>query len=98
MLTSTAASSGSSSLRCTSTGPLTAARIVKRFEVKVAEPSARMREWVVSSGLILGLLLFLHCGLWVACSSIKSFEGSLGLRLMPEARNRQDIDAGSPVE
>ena len=63
MLTSTAASSGSSSLRCTSTGPLTAARMVKRFEEKVAEPSARMRGWVVSSGLIFGVVIVL-LALW----------------------------------
>ena len=53
-LTSIAASSGSSSRRLTSTGPLTAARMVKRVEAKVAEPSARVRGWVVSSGLIFG--------------------------------------------
>ena len=54
MLTSMAASSGSSSLRVTSMGPLTAARTVKRLDGKVADPSARERGWVVSSGPMFG--------------------------------------------
>jgi hypothetical protein len=52
MLTSIVASSGSSSRRETSTGPLTAARTEKRESVYVAEPSARVRVEVVIWGTI----------------------------------------------
>lgn len=62
--TSTVASSGSSSLRCTSMGPLTAPTMQKPLCEKVAEPSARCRCESWASGAMARMVYFCaqRCG------------------------------------
>lgn len=61
MLTSIAASSGNSSLLCTSIGPLTAAMTVYPDCENVAEPSARLNGDNVACGIVM-LFVYLQVG------------------------------------